>query len=168
MGAIKSLQWWIRREWLVSGPGHWKVKHNLQKGSLTPAGPRWWFLIYRAHHHREKAWVLIDMFQSERLRSLKSTKARGKVKLSLFRGSYLRSFFLGRVMRFTCEFLHPCSESPLLSSDSPKSPRDTIALHPICVWCIWVLQKCYCSHLSLALQNFSSMERRMGMKVEAD
>lgn len=64
MGAIKSLQWWIRREGPVSGPGHWKVKPNLQKGSLTPCWPMrriprsqrplshrkgltWWSLIIR-------------------------------------------------------------------------------------------------------------------------
>lgn len=56
MGAIKSLQWWIRRERPVSGPGHWKVKPNLQKGSLTPAGPCGWFLVHRGHCHMEKGW----------------------------------------------------------------------------------------------------------------
>lgn len=56
MGAIKSLQRWIRRERPVSGPGHWKGKPNLQKGSLTPAGPCGWFLVHRGHCHMEKGW----------------------------------------------------------------------------------------------------------------
>lgn len=40
----------------MSGPGHWKVEPNLQKGSLTPAGPCGWFLIHRGHCHMEKGW----------------------------------------------------------------------------------------------------------------
>lgn len=137
MGAIKSLQWWIRREWLA-----WarplQVKYNLQKGSLTPAGPRRWFLIYRGRCRCIGEGSGVNWwFKSERFEScLKMTEVdrverQSELSRSLIRGSYQGSWTQSEVVQFIWAWLQPCTEQLLLSS---KSWRSTMVLSPIRAW----------------------------------
>lgn len=156
MGAIKSLQWWIRREWLA-----WarplQVKHNLQKGSLTPAGPRRWFLIYRGRCRGIGEGLGVNWwFKSERFEScLKMTEVdrverQSELSRSLIRGSYQGSRTQSEVVQFIWAWLQPCTEQLLRAGGAQWY---SLLSEPDC--CIQIAQHGYCSNLSLALQNIS-------------